>query len=97
LNDSAVLNYCQDIENNLNASSPIHFKEERQAFNEFMQETGVDPKDVGYDPNYHTELKVELNKGSLLMKGGWIDSVLKPSADELRAIKEEADKETFKK
>lgn len=92
LSDNRVHDYCSEIENALNGSNPISWVDEREEFNKFMDYSGVDPKEVGYDPNYRTQVKVEYSKKGVQVHGGWIDSLLKPSPEEIKALEAEAPK-----
>lgn len=93
INDVAVKNYCQDLEAALNNSNPTNYEEERKEFSAFMQESGVDPKEVGYDPNYRTQLSISMGSKTMRMDGGWINDILKPTPSEIEAISEEGRKQ----
>lgn len=92
LSDNRVDDYCRSIESAINSKTKVSWSEEQNEFSKFLEETGVDPKSVGYDPNYKTKLDTTYGPAGLNMKGGWIDSVLKPSPKEIRDIEAQAQK-----
>jgi len=57
----------------------INFTEEKKAFAEFLQQTGIDPRQIQFDPNYQTHLEVKFSQQGLHFKGGWMDDAISSS------------------
>ncbi len=82
LNDHRTTDYCRSIETALNQSQQVSFEAERKGFLEFVRYSGVDPKSIGFDPEYKTHVDFELSKQGLQMHGGWIGEMLKEKTGE---------------
>lgn len=88
--DNYVAQYCQSIEKAVNDKVPVNLAEERAEFEKFLSSSNIDPKSIGYDPNYKTNIAISFNASGLRFKGGWIDSLIKPSREEIQAIEDKA-------
>lgn len=93
LSDNHINDYCHAIESAINGDTQTSWDEEKNEFGKFLSDSGVDPKSIGYDPNYRTKLNITYGAAGLKMQGGWIDSILKPSPEEIRAYEAQAKKE----
>lgn len=83
--DRAVGDYCRQIQGALNEQKPFG-DEERKAFQDFLSQSGVSAKEIGYDPNYRTNIEFSRKDGGLNFHGGWLDSWVetKPKTQEVR-------------
>ncbi len=68
---------CQNLEARINQSQAGNAEAERREFQQFMESSGVDPRAVGYDPNYKTNLRFVIADKSLTFQGGWIEEILR--------------------
>jgi hypothetical protein len=75
--DPQITTYCHSLESAINTNAAFPPEQEKAEFQKFMDYAHVDGKDIGYDPNYKTDFKIEFDKSSLRLRGGWIESVLK--------------------
>lgn len=71
--DPNVLVYCDQIEATINNLNIIDFNREKEEFSHFLAETKIDPKSIGFDPSYKTNLAVEWDsRGVLSHSLGWV-------------------------
>ncbi|MES3036668.1 MAG: hypothetical protein V4736_02065 [Bdellovibrionota bacterium] len=68
--------YCAHMETLVNGNEPGNFAHEKIEFQKFLESVKIDPKEIGFDPYYRTEIKPRLGKSSLTFKGSWLDEVL---------------------
>ena len=73
--DPSAIEYCTSIENAINTNSDFPIDLQKREFERFLAYTKLTPAEVGYDPNYKTQLKMEWNSSSVRLKGGWMESL----------------------
>jgi hypothetical protein len=73
--DTAVSDVCDEIESGLNQNRTIDYVAEKKAFEKVLSDNSIDPKSIGYDPNYKTDLQIAFNEHGLHFAGGWIDQI----------------------
>jgi hypothetical protein len=73
--DLQMDDYCQKIETAINGNSPMDSSAEKAEFQNFLDAMRIDPKDIGYDPNYQTHLVIEQSSKGVHFHGGWLDSL----------------------
>ena len=75
-NDPRIMKFCEDNEYQSNSYAPVDFQAEKQVFERLIQELGVDPKAIEYDPKYKTTLDLKFSGDNLQISGGWINEIL---------------------
>ena len=73
--DSKLQDYCRQIEVATNRGEPVQWNEEKAEFQEFLRYARIDAADIGYNPNYKTELRFEQTEKKMVFKGGWMESL----------------------
>ena len=74
--DPRLQDYCQNIEKAANDSFPINSEIEKSEFLSFLDYSKIKPSEIGYDPNYKTQLQFEYSTEGIRIHGGWIESLL---------------------
>lgn len=82
--DQAVVRYCEDMQSAFNKNPNLDLAARRESFNEFLEENKIAPKDIGYDPNYRTDLTSEVGIDGIKIGGGWVGSLMQYTADSNR-------------
>jgi hypothetical protein len=72
VSDPEVMNYCRSIEANLNSLNTGNFKEQKKKFNEYLTAIELKPDDIGFYPEYQTDLKIEHDDKSFAYNIGWV-------------------------
>lgn len=75
-NDPYVLQYCENLEDSVNRNPAQEFGELRRSFEDFLSDNEIHQTEIGYDPNYQTEIKSDLGSHGMTLSGGWIDSLI---------------------
>jgi hypothetical protein len=73
--DPATLNYCDQIEKNINLSLDFNADEQVAEMQKFLDYAKVDPKEIGYDSKYRSDVKFELSNKSLTLNHIWIEKL----------------------
>lgn len=76
--DNRVTNFCNSTETLFNESTPVDFPTEKNNFLHLLQDAGVNPKDISFDPNYKSSIVFDFDGKSLTFTGGWLDEMIKP-------------------
>ncbi len=84
--DSATLSYCEQIEKNINLNLDFNVEEQATEMQKFLDYAQVDPKEIGYDPNYRSDLQFSLSKKAFVMNLVWIEKLF--ARDVAKAKKE---------
>ncbi len=85
--DTRVLDDCASIETAMNRFNRVDFASEKKAFSDLLSENGIDPKKIGFDPEYRTNLKIVMDASGLHFTGGWIDAIFEDLAKEHQRLK----------
>lgn len=70
--DSAVRDFCYQLQNAIENTSNVDRQVENAEFLRFLNYAGLDSKEVGYDPKFQTDFKVEMSDGNLKIGLGWL-------------------------
>jgi hypothetical protein len=73
--DSDVLVYCDQLEQSMNDGQITNFAGEKKSFANFLEQTKIDPKSIGFDPSYETHIKIDFDRHHLQVSGGWVDEI----------------------
>ncbi len=83
LNNEILQKFCADTESAFNTNQPVLFEQEKKSFERILQELGVNPEEIKYDPNYKTKFVIDFDGKSLQLNGGWLEDLIqseKPAA-----------------
>lgn len=75
--DPSVLRYCEDMQTAFNDQPQLDLSSRRESFSEFLAENNISPQEIGYDPNYRTDLASDVGPDGIKIGGGWIGSLMK--------------------
>lgn len=71
--DSATLSFCDQIEKAINnGTENFDATEEAQEVSRFLNENGIDPRSVGFDPRYRSQVKMNLSSTQVSLNDSWI-------------------------
>jgi hypothetical protein len=71
--DPHLISYCDSIESELNHLTATNFTEQKKLFREFLRSAQIQPDSIGFDPEYKTDLKLELLDGAgTSFNVGWL-------------------------
>lgn len=88
--DPATLSFCEQMEKSVNGREFFDANEASKEMMKFLRETGIDPKTIGFDPHYRSQVKMNLSKAQLTINDSWIVQMF--ARDIERAQKEPAAK-----
>lgn len=71
-----VKKYCNAIETELNDLKPVDFSEEKRGFLEFLHASNIEPASIGFDPEYKTDIDIELDGDSYSYQTGWLTKLI---------------------
>ncbi len=77
LKDSRVQNYCGGIELSFNQARPVDFDNEKKEFLNFLSDLKVEPKEIGFNPNYKSKIDLKFTAQTLTFEGGWLSDIVK--------------------
>jgi len=81
LNDSRLQNYCGGIELSFNQGRPVDYENEKKDFLKFLDDVGSNPKDIGFDPGYKSNVDFNFSGKALTFEGGWLSDLVKSDVD----------------
>lgn len=70
--DTATLSFCEQMEKNVNDSGIYNADQAASEMMKFLSESGVDPKSIGYDPNYRSKVKLNLSSSQVSINDTWV-------------------------
>ncbi|MBV2168711.1 MAG: hypothetical protein KUL82_08395 [Bdellovibrio sp.] len=70
--DSATLSFCEQMEKNVNENGSYDAEEAAAEMLKFLADAGVDPKSIGYDPKYRSQVKMNLSSTQLNINDAWV-------------------------
>lgn len=79
--DSRLQNYCGDIELSFNQGRPVDYENEKQDFLKFLDDVGTSAQEIGFDPNYKSNVNFNFSGRALTFEGGWISELVKADVD----------------
>lgn len=74
--DPRIMKFCEESEHQSNTYTPVDYASEKQVFERLIQELGVDPRAIKYDPHYKTTLKLDFSGNNLQIGGGWLNELM---------------------
>ncbi|WP_413291405.1 hypothetical protein [Bdellovibrio sp. HCB337] len=87
--DPATLNFCDQIEKNINFNLDFNPEEQAHEFQKFLDYAKVNPKHIGYDSNYRSNVNFEVGTGSVILNKIWLEELfaadIKKAREELEA------------
>ena len=79
LNDLRVQNFCATTEQLFNEGSPVDFQSEKNHFLSLLQDSGVKPNEIDFNPDYKSNILFNFDGKALSFTGGWLDDLVSPS------------------
>ncbi|AHZ84618.1 hypothetical protein Bb109J_c1927 [Bdellovibrio bacteriovorus] len=73
--DSATLDFCDQMEKNINAGGEFNADEAASEMSKFLNSAGLDAKAIGYDPAYRSKVKVQFNSTRVGVNDSWVVSL----------------------
>ncbi|WP_232469284.1 hypothetical protein [Bdellovibrio bacteriovorus] len=73
--DSATLDFCDQMEKNINAGGEFDADEAASEMSKFLDSAGLDAKAIGYDPAYRSKVKVQFNSTRVGVNDSWVVSL----------------------
>ncbi|KHD87148.1 MAG: hypothetical protein OM95_16100 [Bdellovibrio sp. ArHS] len=70
--DPATLNFCEQMEKNVNHRGPYDADEAAKEMQTFLSSVGVDAKELGYDANYRSHVKMNLTNSQVTLNDAWV-------------------------
>lgn len=82
--DPATLNYCDQLEKNMNLNLEFNADEQAAELQKFLDYAKVDPKEVGFDPSYRSDVKFNFSQNSLQLNHIWIEKLFEKDIQRAR-------------
>jgi hypothetical protein len=73
--DPATLSFCEQIEKNTNMNLDFDVDQQAQELQKFLDYAKVTPQEIGYDPNYRSDVKFEFQNSSLVLQNIWVEKL----------------------
>lgn len=73
--DSATLDFCDQMEKNINAGGEFDADEAASEMSKFLNNAGLDAKAIGYDPAYRSKVKVQFDSARVGVNDSWVVSL----------------------
>lgn len=73
--DPASLQYCEQLEKNLNLHLEFNAEEQARELQKFLDYARITPEELDYDPEYRSDLKFNYTNKSLAMNQIWIEKL----------------------
>ncbi|WP_295904774.1 hypothetical protein [uncultured Bdellovibrio sp.] len=70
--DAATLTFCEDMEKNVTDDGVYNADEASKEMLKFLGDAGIDPKSIGYDPNYRSKVKLNLSNSQVTINDTWV-------------------------
>jgi hypothetical protein len=81
LNDSRLQNYCGGVELSFNQGRPVDYENEKKDFLRFLDDVGANAQEIGFDPNYKSNVNFNFSGRALTFEGGWLSDLVKSDVD----------------
>ncbi|UYL08204.1 hypothetical protein B9G69_014225 [Bdellovibrio sp. SKB1291214] len=75
-NDNATMSFCEQIENSLIENQNLSVEEQVQEMQNFLQDSGIDAKSVGFNPGYRAHVQTEFRKDSFAITDSWLQDLV---------------------
>lgn len=82
--DPATLNYCDQLEKNMNLNLEFNADEQAAELQKFLDDVKIDPKEVGFDPSYRSDVKFNFSQSSLQLNHIWIEKLFEKDIQRAR-------------
>lgn len=79
--DSRLQNYCGSIELSFNQARPVDYENEKKDFLNFLNDVGATPQEIGFDPQYKSDVNFHFSGRSLTFEGGWLSDLVQSDVD----------------
>lgn len=73
--DPATLNFCDQMEKNLNMGLDYNPEEQSAELQKFLDYAKISPQEVDYDPNYRSDVKFDITNRSATLNHVWIEKL----------------------
>lgn len=73
--DPATLNFCDQIEKNINLNLDYNPDEQSAELMKFLEYAKVDPKEVDFDPSYRSNVNFDISNSSVHLQNIWIEKL----------------------
>ncbi|MEK2645620.1 hypothetical protein [Bdellovibrio sp. BCCA] len=70
--DAATLSFCEDMEKNVTDDGVYNADDASKEMLKFLGDAGIDPKSIGYDPNYRSKVKLNLSNSQVTINDTWV-------------------------
>ncbi|WII71145.1 hypothetical protein QJS83_11805 [Bdellovibrio sp. 22V] len=70
--EPAALSFCEQMEKNLNTNGVYNADVAAQEMMKFLSAAGVDPRSIGYDPHYRSQVKLDLSNSQVMLNDTWV-------------------------
>ncbi|WP_373997559.1 hypothetical protein [Bdellovibrio bacteriovorus] len=70
--DPNTLSFCEQMEKNINHSDTYNADEAAQEMQKFFAASGIDAKQLGYDPNYRSQVKMNISNSQVRLNDAWV-------------------------
>lgn len=70
--DAATLSFCDQMEKNINSNDSYDADEAAKEMMKFLKDSGVDKNQIGYNPNYRSQVKLQLTDSQVTINDAWV-------------------------
>lgn len=70
--DSATLTFCEQMEKTINQGNSYNADEAAKEMQNFFEAAGIDAKQLGYDPNYRSQVKMNISNSQVRLNDAWV-------------------------
>ncbi|MBO9667126.1 MAG: hypothetical protein J7501_09970 [Bdellovibrio sp.] len=70
--DGATMSFCEQIEQSLQNSDDLDADAQSSEMQKFLQDSGVEPQAIGFDPKYRSNVSLKLHGRTLSLADAWL-------------------------
>lgn len=85
-----VMTFCEDLQKNLNSQGEFSADEGAKEMLNFLEQSGVKPEDIGFDPKYRSKVDLTVSNTQLGVNDAWIAQIF--AEDLKKALKDQEQK-----
>ncbi|KYG63809.1 hypothetical protein AZI86_13385 [Bdellovibrio bacteriovorus] len=89
-NSPQVMTFCEDLQKNLNTQSDFNVEEGAKEMQNFLEQNGIKPAEVGFDPKYRSKVDLTVSNTQLGVNDAWIAQIF--AEDLKKAMKDREQK-----
>lgn len=89
-NSPQVVTFCEELQNSLNTQSEFKADEGALEMQSFLEQNGIKPSDVGYDPKYRSKVDMSVSNSQLTVNDSWLAQIF--AEDLKKALKDREQK-----